>query len=375
MKNTFRALFGVSALALLLVAMPVMAAEVDVKAENSTTGADSDNENEYDVESDLDVDVENDAEVDNEADADVDTGDNEQNRNTSGGDLETGTVEASTEWENVVNAGAALMDDGDGLEVSGDFTNDTTGADSDNSNELDVENDVELDLENTADLFNQLDLDADTGDNEQNRNTEAGDLETGDVTVDSMIANWVNNDSGFASAAAGSTSVDVSAENHKTGADSDNDNEFDIENDLEIDVENDAEIDNQFDIDADTGGNEQNRNTKGGSMKTGSVDVTTEVVNHANNGSNAAGAAAGHGLDVSGDFTNDTTGADSDNSNELDVDNDVEIDVENDAEVNNELDVDADTGNNEQNRNTEGGDMETGSVSINFSAHNEVNSN
>src|SRR6187431_358522 len=121
MKNSLRNLFGVSALALLLVATPVLAAEVDVTGENKTTGADSDNNNDFDVDNDLDVDVDNDGDVDNNATAVATTGGNEQNRNTEGGDLESGTVDASTDWENVVNDGAALMDDGDGLEVSADF--------------------------------------------------------------------------------------------------------------------------------------------------------------------------------------------------------------------------------------------------------------
>ena len=62
MKKTLRALLGVSALALMFVSSPVLAASVNVAGDNLVTGADSVNENEYDVDNDLDVDVDNDAE-------------------------------------------------------------------------------------------------------------------------------------------------------------------------------------------------------------------------------------------------------------------------------------------------------------------------
>lgn len=373
MKNTLRALFSVSALALLFVAAPVLAASVDVTGENVTTGADSDNENEYEVDNELDVEVENDAEIDNEADVEAETGENEQNENTTGGDQESGTIDASADWETVVNASSSLMGAAEGnLDVEGDFTNDTTGADSDNENELEVDNEVELELENMADIWNELDFEADTGDNEQNKNTEAGDQTSGDASLDTMIATWANNDAGFAGAAGGEVSVDVSAENTVTGADSDNENEFEIDNEYELEIDNDAEIDNEIDVDIETGGNEQNKNTKGGDQTSGDAEVAVSLGNAVNNGSSAAGAGVNE-LDVTGSFTNDTTGADSDNENELDVENEVEIDIDNDAEIENEVDVEADTGDNEQNKNTEGGSSTSGNVEIEINIVNEAN--
>lgn len=375
MKMSLRILFGVSALALLLVSAPVLAAEVDVTGQNVQTGADSDNDNDFDVDSDIDKDVDNDGDVDNKAYADVTTGHNEQNKNTEGGDLNSGEVDASTDWESVVNAGAAMVGAEDAsLDVDADFLNDTTGAYSDNDNDLDVDHDVDLDLDNLADIFNKLDLDANTGYNEQNKNTEGGSLTSGDVGVHAVIANWANNDSGFAGASGVSTTVDVTGENTTTGADSDNDNDFDVDNNLDVDIDNDADIDNKIDVWANTGHNEQNKNTLGGDLTTGSVAVTTDIENFANNGSDLSGASSAE-LNVTADFSNDTTGADSDNNNDLDVDQDVDVDVENDADVYNNLDVDANTGNNEQNSNTEGGSTETGDVTIEFNSVTEVNSN
>ncbi len=375
MKNTNRALFGVSALALLLAATPVFAAQVDVTAENTHTGADSDNRNNWDIDHNLDAEVNNTADVDNVANADVRTGDNDQSRNTSGGSLESGNVEAAVDWENVVNASTALAGAADnGLEVTADFSNDTTGADSDNRNTLNVDNNVDLDLSNDANIDNNIDFDARTGNNDQTRNTEAGNLKSGDVSLDAMIANWANNDSGFAGAAAGAASVDVSASNHKTGADSDNRNTVNVDHKINLTIDNDANIDNKISVDARTGDNDQSRNTKGGKLETGKVDVSASIENKANNGGGLAGAAS-HNVDVKAKVSNDTTGADSDNRNTVNLDNNVKVDVSNDANIDNRLNVDANTGDNDQKRNTEAGDVKTGDVKIKFNVSNEVNSN
>ena len=374
MKKTLRALLGVSALALMFVSSPVLAASVNVTGDNTVTGADSDNENEYEVDNDLDVDVDNNAEdIDNIADVDADTGGNEQKKNTTAGDQESGAVDVSGDWETVVNEGASLMGAAEGdLDVTGDFLNDTTGADSDNENELDVDNDVELELENMADIFNKLDFDAETGDNEQNKNTEAGDQESGAASLTTMISNWANNEAGLDGAVGNAVSVDVEGENSTTGADSDNENEFDIDNDYDLEIDNDADVDNKVDVDIHTGGNEQNKNTTGGDQTSGKADVVVDLENNVNNGSSVAGAGLGD-VEVEGTFTNDTTGADSDNENELDVENDVDVDVDNDAEIDNDVDVYANTGDNEQNKNTEAGSQTSGDVEVEINILNEAN--
>lgn len=374
MKKTLRALLGVSALALLFVSSPVLAANVDVTGENTTTGADSDNENEYDVDNDLDVDVDNDAEdIDNIVDVDANTGGNEQEKNTTADNQESGAVDVTGEWETVVNEGASLMGAEEGsLDVKGDFTNDTTGADSDNENELDVDNDIDLDLDNVADIFNKLDFDAETGDNEQNKNTQAGDQTSGDAILATTIGNWANNEAGFSGAAGTEVTVDVEGTNSVTGADSDNENEFDIDNDYDLEIDNDADVDNEIDVDIHTGGNEQNKNTTGGDQTSGTAEVKVELENVVNSGSSVAGASLS-ALDVEGKFTNDTTGADSDNENELDVDNDVDVDVDNDAEIDNDVAVDANTGDNEQNKNTEAGSQTSGDVVVEITISNEAN--
>lgn len=374
MKNTLRALFGVSALALLLTGMPVLAAQVDSTSENTHTGANSKNENEVKYDNDGDVNVNNVGTATNAASATVKTGHNDQNMNTSGGDLETGTVDASTDWENVLNAGAGLcgcpVGDED-VTISADFSNDTTGYDSKNENTLDVDMDGDTSVNNIATIVNSLGLTADTGHNDQNKNTTAGDMETGDVTLASMISNWANSSDDSSSHSGKTLSVDVDASNHLTGAKSKNENEVKVDADGDTTVSNVATIVNSTNVKANTGHNDQSKNTTAGSMTTGSVDVSTDISNKANSGSCAC--PTGKSLDVTADLSNDTTGYDSKNENKVKVDADGDTTVNNVATVNNELNVDANTGKNDQNMNTTGGDMETGDVSINFNVSNEVN--
>lgn len=374
-KNNLRALFGVSALALLLVSMPVLAAEVDVTGENVMTGANSDNNNDFDIDNDGDVAVNNVGTAANSASAAVNTGGNDQNQNTTGGDLETGTVDASTDWESVVNAGAGLcgcpIGDED-TEITADFSNKLTGFNSDNENELDVDMDGDMTVNNIATIANALGLTANTGDNNQNKNTTAGDMETGDVMLDSMIANWANSSNGGHSSHSGNSLViDVKASNHLTGANSDNDNDVDVDADGDTNVNNTAVITNSVAVNANTGGNNQNQNTTAGSLKTGKVDVSTNVENVANSG--ACACPVGKNLEVKADLSNDTTGSASDNDNDVDVDADGDTTVNNTAVVSNDLNVAANTGDNNQNQNTSGGDVETGDVSINFNVSNEIN--
>ncbi len=375
MKNTLRALFSVSVLALLLVATPVLAAEVDVTAQNTTTGALSNNDNTYDVDHDVNVDIDNDANIDNDADVDADSGDNVQDYNTNAGDLETGSLDVTGEWENAVNQGTGLCDcpiSDSGVVVEGDFSNDTTGYDSDNTNDLDVDVDVDVDINNDADIDNNLDVDLDSGDNSQSYNTNAGNLATGDATLEFMIANWANNSSGSNDSDAAGVAVNVSGSNETTGALSNNDNSFDVDADYNVDVNNDADVDNDVDVDVDTGGNSQDYNTNAGDLESGDADVVLGIENSVNN-SNCC-PTLGSTVDVTADFSNDTTGYDSDNTNSLDVDSDVDVDINNDADVDNNIDVDADTGDNSQSYNTNAGSTKTGDVTIQLNLSNSANS-
>jgi len=76
------------------------------------------------------------------------------------------------------------------------------GANSDNDIKIELENEVNIDQDNYANFDNNIDADANTGDNDANKNT-GGDVEikTGDAEVDitldnSANINWVDVDCG-----------------------------------------------------------------------------------------------------------------------------------------------------------------------------------
>lgn len=374
MNNNLRALFGMSALAFLLTAAPVLASEVSFTSENVKTGAESDNTGTQTLNENGDVTVTNDGNVDNTAKADVETGDNEQNMNTSGGSLDSGSVDASTDWSSMINTDVCqcLVGNQD-VTVDGDGSNDTTGYKSDNTNKQEVNLNGDTTLTNVANVLNSLYLKADTGDNEQNYNTMAGNLSSGDVMVDATISNEANTGGSASGASAGSTSVSFAGSNHLTGAESDNSNTQKVNQNGDVRVTNVAKIDNKIKVKADTGHNEQNKNTTAGDLSSGGVSVSTDISNVANTGScNCVGS---HDTSVSADFSNDTTGYKSDNDNKQTVNENGDTTVTNTADVDNTLDVNANTGDNEQEKNTEGGDVQSGDVSINFNVSNSVNSN
>lgn len=344
MKKLNNSLLLVSlTIALSLVAGSALASEVDVSGENNHTGADSDNENEFNITEKSKVNLTNKGNVDNTAKGAANTGDNVQDKNTKAGDLDTGDVDVSTDWETVINEGVGLTGLGDGLEVDGDFVNYMTGSSSDNVNTLDLVHRPSLKLRNVADVLNRLGLKANTGTNDQTENTTAGDIDTGDIDGDFAISNWANNDSGVS--VSGSTSVDVSGKNSTTGANSDNENTFDIRNRSKVSVRNYADLSTRIKAYLNTGNNTQDKNTVGGDLHTGDIDVSTDITNVANAGSSMSGS--GSGVDVTGDFSNKVTGASSNNVNTLDVENKSDVKVKNDAEVDNSFTASGNTGGNE----------------------------
>lgn len=373
-KRLFATLLSVSTLALLLTATPVLAAvDVDVDSENVETGAESKNENETIVDDEGNDTVNNSGNVDNQAHAKVNTGKNDQNMNTTGGDLESGDVDASTDWESVVNDGFGLcgcpFGDND-TDVKADFSNKLTGYDSKNKNLLVVKDEGNTTLNNAASILNSLGLYANTGYNDQNMNTTAGDLMTGDVDVDAIISNWANSVAGDSDSSKG-TSVEVDASNEETGADSYNSNKVIVKNEGNTTLNNAANINNSINVKANTGGNDQNKNTTAGDIKTGDVEVKTDILNVANTGSCCP---SGGDTEVKADLSNKTTGYDSKNTNEVVVKDEGNTTVNNSANVSNNLEVEANTGKNEQEKNTSGGDVETGSVSVEFNSATVVNS-
>ena len=139
------------------------------------------------------------------------------------------------------------------LTGNGDSSNNTANLNISKSNSI-VQN-------NTANISNNVEVDAETGGNEANRNT-GGDVnvETGNSTVGVSVQNALNkNSASLACCTSGNATLNIPG----NGVESDNDIDLDMDNSNEIFQDNDADVDNDVDVWASTGNNEANRNTGG----------------------------------------------------------------------------------------------------------------
>lgn len=165
----------------------------DVSVEVSGNGWDSDNTAKLNLVNTTEVFQTNFAKIKNEVDADSDTGDNDAKYNT-GGDvsIETGDADTAVLIENKANSNSARIGGSGGsgsisLKIIGN------GAESDNDIELALVRSLSLIQDNLADIKNEVDADADTGDNDAKYNTGgAVDVLTGDATVGVGIDNMAN---------------------------------------------------------------------------------------------------------------------------------------------------------------------------------------
>lgn len=253
------------------------------------------------------------------------------------------------------------------LEVSGN------GSGSDNEVELEYEQEVTVNQTNFADVQNTIKVEAETGGNEAEDNT-GGDvaIETGDATTNVTVSNTLNSNVAHVDACCFG---DVSATISGNGSDSENEIELELENEVKVLQLNDALVINNVDAESETGENEAEDNT-GGSVKieTGNASTTVSVSNAAN--SNSAWVSGGNGSGGSLSAIISGNGSDSDNEIELELENETEVNQTNLADIQNDVKVEAETGDNEAEDNT-GGDVEisTGDATADVTVDNLVNFN
>jgi len=216
---------------------------------------------------------------------DAKTGNNDANKNTGGNvEIDTGDASVTVAVSNWANANSARVGNNDGGGALSLWILDN-GADSDNDITVELENEVKVDQDNKADFYNKVDADANTGDNDANKNT-GGDVEitTGDATVDVTVDNMANFN--WADINCGCLLDDLTVKVDGNGYNSDNTVNVELESDQKVDQDNDADFDNNVKkLDAETGNNDADKNTgEGGdpSIDTGDADVTVDVSNSAN---------------------------------------------------------------------------------------------
>lgn len=254
-------------------------------------------------------------------------------------------------------------------------------ADSDNDVVINNTKDTNVTQNNTANFTNKVNADASTGNNDANRNN-GGNVEvtTGKASVAVAISNWANANSAKVGGNNSDGGSDVSLWVVGNAADSDNDISINKNSTTDVDQDNNADFKNKVDANADSGDNDANRNNGGDVMiDTGDAEVDVTVDNMANfNWADLnCGCTFGEGgLDVNvngnGDSSDNNVNGDFDSNSKADQDNDAHFDTE--AKY-----LDADTGNNDANKNNGGADSDpaitTGDGDVNAEVSNSANVN
>lgn len=281
-RNNLRVASAVAAVVMMSGAGAAWA-DVDVSGENGTTGSSSTNLNTYTVDDTVNLDVDNTSAVSNTPSVTVDTGNNDVLDNTTVEDIMGGDIDVSGEFTNDLNSGDMDLSMDTLGDVSGDFSNDTTGSSSNNRNTMNVDRNLNVDVDNVASISNDIDANLNSGNNTVRDNTTVGDVETGGVDFSVTVDNTANHSGSTLSMPdLGNTSVDADFSNDTTGANSDNRNTINVDDNIDVLVNNVANVSNDLDVTGDSGNNDVRRNTTVGDIRTGSqsYDFTfTNVLN------------------------------------------------------------------------------------------------
>src|SRR4030042_2656187 len=393
---------------------PSGGSDTGTESSNSNTGADSNNTSDTTIDNDVETSIDNNADIDNLADVDVNSGDNNADKNTGDGGVSTGDarIDGSVETNaNSVSLGALeCSTECDVIDITSlESGNSNTGSGSDNSSSTSLDNDSELGIYNDAGMDNLVMLDANSGDNSASLNTGDGIIDTGDADIILTAINAANNiNVGYEVfnifddqtgdivinfddiALAGLFGGTFSSSNDTTGADSTNNASTNATNSNTVLIDNEGNIVNNYYLDANTGNNTADKNTGDGSIATGDANVVLNLINFLNNVFLGGGGELLLGVvnifgSLSGDIVltglngasgtpysygfssgNGTTGADSINDASTNLTNDTGISLSNSAEVLNNITLDANTGNNNADKNTGSGQINTGNTDVNL---------
>jgi hypothetical protein len=357
MTNFKKQLFSVVAAGSLLasVATPVLA---DTTVQISGNGAGSDNYATVNQSNTNTVSQSNTANVTNNVTSNADTGHNDAGFNT-GGDvtINTGDAKTSANVTNTLNSNAAQIA---GCNCAGDTNVKVSGngAYSDNLVTLKDTNTNSVSQANEANVTNNVDNTAKTGDNKANENT-GGDvvIVTGNAQATANVKTVANANSASIGGGAGAGNASASFVVSGNGAGSNNWINADLANANTIAQANDANITNDVNSTAKTGYNDAGFNTGGDVViATGNAKSGATVDNMVNFNSadldcgcvtDVLAKIEGNGANPSHDWWNKDA-----NGILLTLDNTNAVGQANEADLSNNVDANAKTGNNDAKLNT-----------------------
>lgn len=385
-RLAYRVATSVATAALVLSSFaPIVAADTTV--EISGNGSDSYNKADVDVSTSTVVTQNNNANIQNNVSISANSGDNKANDNT-GGDvsIDTGDASANVSVSNAANSNTA--------QVNGCCLGDITakisenGSDSTNKLYLDAAASTFVTQNNNAYVYNDVDVDLDTGNNKANDNTGGNvSIDTGNAKADGVtISNAVNrNVAQVGGGNGGSVWVEISG----NGSDSYNKADVDLTHSNVITQNNNANIENDVYVWANSGHNKANDNTGGDvTIDTGNADVDVDIDNMAN--FNAADVDnCGCLVDLTVKIKEN--GSDSRNKANVTLASSLFVTQNNNFSCGGEyeewgerngdgcanVEVESDTGYNKANDNTDADDpsIDTGNAGADVSVNNVANSN
>lgn len=243
------------------------------------------------------------------------------------------------------------------------------GNGSGSTNEISVQQETTTTVtqENTAEVVNNVDVNADTGNNEASANTGSDtNISTGDIDITSNVNNEGLNQSsvGDLGCCQGSTDINISG----NGAKSDNLVAYNNSSNTNVNVNNSANITNNVNGSANTGNNKANYNSGSVKIATGDITVIDNINNKSvNNYSVSVANNSGRSITVS---VKDN-GTFSDNIVVINNENNVSVNIQSNANLENNSQWDLNTGNNEASGNNGDVSILTGDIYLASTINNE----
>lgn len=249
------------------------------------------------------------------------------------------------------------------------YSFEVSGNGSNSENEISIEKDrnVQVNQNNNSNIVNDINVSANTGNNEVSDNTGGEvEVETGDTTIEAVIVNDTNYNEAVVEQCDCDNEVNVKVSGN--GTDSENEVDLEFDNETNVVQNNRSRIRNRLNFDANSGNNDVEDNTGGEvELTTGNVTLGALVENIANRNVASVGGNGGNGgtevdLEVSGN------GSDSENEVDLEFDNEVGIWQDNYTTIGNYFLFAGNSGDNDVEDNTVGSDedpsLTTGDVTV-----------
>ncbi len=224
----------------------------------------------------------------------------------------------------------------------------------------------EVHQENNAEVKNDVEAKAESGDNETNDNSgDKNEIKTGEAATETVVTNSGNTNE----AEIGCCPTDNSAKIVDNGSGTDNQINANQNSTTNVSQDNKAKITNNISVNANTGDNEASGNNGDVNITTGNVKVTAGIINKDINSSYVSGSGGkpGFNLKISGN------GEGSTNNIEANSDFKENFLVNNYLELTNDIHHKANTGDNKAKGNNGKVSITTGSVLLDLLILNKGN--